>query len=119
MEIIEERRKLRERCILEAKEWASRIQFKVTAILIGSYARGDFNIWSDIDVLIISEELTENPLKRLKDLDIPPGYQVIALTLKEFEKLLEKGEPMITEAIKYRIVLRDDLNIFSIMNGDK
>lgn len=39
-------------------------QFKVSAILIGSYARGDFNKWSDVDVLLIAE-FAGNPLERL------------------------------------------------------
>ncbi|MBS7648760.1 nucleotidyltransferase domain-containing protein, partial [Candidatus Bathyarchaeota archaeon] len=54
MEIIEERRRLREKRIEEAREWASRIRLRVTAILIGSFARGDFNLWSDVDILVIS-----------------------------------------------------------------
>ncbi len=28
---------------------------KTTLILFGSYARGDFNLWSDIDIIIISD----------------------------------------------------------------
>lgn len=112
MEIIEERRRLREKRISEARELASKISFKATAILIGSYARGDFNLWSDIDILVISEEFVGSPLERLKSLDVPPGYQVIALTPKEFKILLERREPMAMEAVESGVVLRDDLNIF-------
>lgn len=39
---------------------------KFTGILYGSMARGDYNLWSDIDFLVISNELPENPLKRLE-----------------------------------------------------
>lgn len=38
---------------------------KFTRVLYGSMARGDYNVWSDIDFLVISDELPENPLKRL------------------------------------------------------
>ncbi|MEM2728432.1 MAG: nucleotidyltransferase domain-containing protein [Candidatus Bathyarchaeia archaeon] len=113
MGIIEERRRLREKRILEAKEWASRISFKATVILIGSYARGDFNLWSDVDILVISEEFVGSPVHRLENLDAPPGYQIIALTPKEFKRLIERREPIAMEAIEHGVVLRDDLSIFS------
>ncbi len=114
MEIIKERRRLREKRIEEAEEWASKIPFRVTAILIGSYARGDFNLWSDIDILLISEDFVGNLLDRLRNIDAPPGYQVIALTPKEFKTLMEKRETIIMEAIEYGVVLRDDLKILSL-----
>lgn len=65
MDILEERRRLREDVIRIARDWACSLKFKATAILIGSYARGDFNLWSDIDILLIAE-FTGNPLDRLK-----------------------------------------------------
>jgi len=114
MEIIEERRRLRERRIEEAREWASKIPLRVTAILIGSYARGDFNLWSDIDILLISEDFMGKPPDRLRNIDAPPGYQIIALTPKEFKILMEKREMIVLEAIEYGVVLRDDLKIPSI-----
>jgi len=40
--------------------------FSVTAVLVDSYARGDFNLWSDVDVLLISDSFPERPLERLK-----------------------------------------------------
>ena len=98
MEVIEER--LRRNIIEEAIYWANKLPFKATVILIGSYARGNFNLWSDIDILLISESLSGNPIKRLKALDIPPGFQVIPLTLKEYEKLLLRKGNFIMEAVK-------------------
>ncbi len=38
---------------------------KFTGILYGSMARGDNNVWSDIDFLVISDKLPDNPLMRL------------------------------------------------------
>lgn len=112
MEVIEGRRRLREKRIAEAREWASRIPFKITAVLVGSYARGDFNLWSDVDILIISGEFEGKPLDRLRKLDAPPGYQIIALNPREFRMLLGKRELIILEAVERGVVLRDDLNIF-------
>ncbi|MBS7288260.1 MAG: nucleotidyltransferase domain-containing protein [Candidatus Freyarchaeota archaeon] len=50
---------------------------KCTVVLVGSYARGDFNLWSDIGILLTSSELKGNPLDRLKKVDAPAGFQVI------------------------------------------
>ena len=70
MEIVKERRRLRQRIIEEARRWARSLPFKATVILIGSYARGDFNLWSDVDVIVISE-FRGNPLRRLERIDFP------------------------------------------------
>lgn len=93
--------------------WVSSLPFKLTAVLIGSYARGDFNLWSDIDILLISREFRGNPVRRLEQMDIPAGFQVIPLTEEEFKILLERNEPLILEAIEKGVVLKDDLKLFS------
>lgn len=117
MEVVEGRRRLRENIIEEATRWASKLPFKATAILIGSYARGDFNLWSDVDILLISECLSGNPIERLKALDIPSGFQVIPLTLKEYGKLLHRWGNPIVEAVRSGVVLRDDFKIAKSDNG--
>lgn len=113
MEVIKRRRKWRKICIEKSRRWVSNLPFKLTAVLVGSYARGDFNLWSDIDVLLISRDFKGNPVERLKQLDIPSGFQVIPLSEKEFKTLLEKKEPLILEAAEKGIVLKDDLKLFS------
>lgn len=51
--------KLFTRCIVEKIP-------NTTAILYGSVARGDFNVWSDIDLLIVTRDcIPEDPLSRL------------------------------------------------------
>ena len=112
MEVIEKRRRLREKYIQDSRRWVCSLPFKLTAVLVGSYARGDFNLWSDVDILLVSTEFKGNPVERLKRLDIPAGFQVIPLTDKEFKRLLEKGEPLILEAKESGVVLKDDLKIF-------
>ncbi len=87
--------------------------FKLTAVLVGSYARGDFNLWSDVDILLISREFRCDPVRRLEQIDIPAGFQVIPLTEREFQTLLEKNEPLILEAMEKGVVLKDDLKLFS------
>lgn len=111
MEVIEKRRKLAKKAVEKAFKWVAKLPFKATAILIGSYARGDFNLWSDIDVLLLSENFQGNPIDRLNALDIPPGFQVIPLTLKEFKKLLMKKNPIAVEAVNSGVIIRDDFNL--------
>ena len=56
--IIERRRALRNRAIEVAREFAecaSSKLGKIVAVLHGSYARGDFGEWSDVDVLVVVE----------------------------------------------------------------
>lgn len=118
-EIIQARRKLREKVIniLEGLIQEIRdIWGKVTVVLIGSYARGDFNEWSDIDVLIVVRSEDPNPMKRY-DKIIPIimktklPIEPIIITKTEFKHGLKKQNPLIIEAIKAGIVIVDDLNI--------
>jgi len=111
MEVIERRKKLREKVAEVASDWAAKLPFKATAILAGSYARGDFNLWSDIDVLLISEDFKASPVERLKGLDMPSGFQIIPLTPDEFKRLLAKRDRLALEAVESGIILRDDLKL--------
>ncbi|WP_373469194.1 nucleotidyltransferase domain-containing protein [Acidianus infernus] len=63
-DIIKRRIKERGRVITEARSFANSLKGHFSAFLIGSYARGDFNVWSDVDILIIGDFKEENPLKR-------------------------------------------------------
>ncbi len=100
----------REKIIRTVKEWATKLNFKATVILIGSYSRGDFNFWSDIDVILIAET-DKPPHKRLYEIDYPAGFEIIFLTPKEFKKLLTRKEPIAIEAITKGIIVRDDYYI--------
>jgi len=119
MEIIKKRVKLREKVIAEAREWAGRLPLKVTAILVGSYARGDFNLWSDIDIILISDSFEGNPIQRLKELNVLPAYQIIPLTPEEFKRLLEKKDPLAVEALKIGVILREDVKIDDLSVSSK
>lgn len=39
----------------------------VTVILFGSYARGDYNLASDFDLVVISDKIKGNPLERTRE----------------------------------------------------
>ncbi len=62
MEAVRKRVEHRKRVVGEAKKWAENLPHKATAIFIGSYARGDFNLWSDVDILLITD-LARAPTK--------------------------------------------------------
>ena len=111
MEVLRERRRIAEEVFEAASRWVMGLPFKATAILIGSYARGDFNLWSDVDLLLLSEDFKGNPLERLKALDVPPRFQVIPLTPGEFRRLSARGNPMAVEAAASGRILRDDLKL--------
>jgi Nucleotidyltransferase domain. len=115
-EIIKKRIEKRNNIINEAKKFVFSLKGKYTAFLIGSYARGDFNIGSDVDILLIGEFMDENPLKRLLNLDFPAGYEVIALTEQEFWIALKNNDPIIWDVLAKCIVLRDDYGLTKKIN---
>lgn len=109
-DVISKRERERRKVIEMVRTYANSLKGKYTVFLIGSYARGDFNAWSDIDVLLIGD-FQGNPLERLLRLDFPPGFEVIPLTENEFDKAIKKNKPIIWDVKNKGIVLRDDLNI--------
>jgi predicted nucleotidyltransferase len=113
--IISERLRERERALSEAMEFAKCVKGKlgrVTVILYGSYARGDFNEWSDIDVLIIAEQLPENPIERLSLIEDcmarVAGVEPLLLTPNMIRKMRGKNLA-VREALEKGVVLVDDL----------
>ena len=111
MEIVEKRIEERNKIIQEAKAYSKTLPFKCSVLLIGSYARGDFNLWSDIDLLIIGN-FNGNPLERLKNIDFPSGYEIIMLTPEEINTMKMKSDEFTTDALKDGVILRDDSGIF-------
>ena len=102
LKIIEERIKKQKEYIELAKKYVQQLAKTLSvkkAYVIGSVARGDFNDASDIDVLIIAENLPVNPLKRLHLLyeTVPPLIEPKAFTPEEFKMLLEKKNPLAVE----------------------
>lgn len=83
---------------------------KFTGVLYGSMARGDNNLWSDIDFLVISDYLPENPLKRLEFLYsfADTAIEVKGYTRKEFIKMIEKRNPIALDALDEGKVVVDD-----------
>jgi len=116
-EVIKKRKSIVDKVIKEATEFSNVIRKvigKVTLIIYGSYARGDFNLWSDVDVILISEYFTNiDFLKRYDIISkfIPENFEVKIWTLQEAKRNLSK--PWWKEALRNRIVIVDDYGLFT------
>ncbi|WP_338602586.1 nucleotidyltransferase domain-containing protein [Sulfolobus tengchongensis] len=112
--VLEERKKKREEVINRVREFAEELKRrfgKVSVVLYGSYARGDFNLWSDIDVIVISEGFEGiRFLDRYDLLGIREGFEIKPYTPREFMKIKDKIGWK--EALKDSIVICDDYSIF-------
>ncbi len=57
-DILKERTRARKEVIEKLRDYAKRLSEdlgQVSVILFGSFARGGYNLWSDIDVIVVSE----------------------------------------------------------------
>ena len=81
-------------------------------LLHGSISRGTFGVGSDVDLLIIADNLPKNPNERLKllySLDRTRApLDPKAYTSLEVLKMLRKGHPLIMDALEDGIVLYAD-----------
>jgi hypothetical protein len=76
-------------------------------VIHGSVARGDFNLWSDVDVLVIDDAATGRWIDRVDRYDAPPGrVQVVVWTSEEFADQLRRRNPMASEAVEVGVWLR-------------
>lgn len=75
-------------------------------VVVGSVARGDFNLWSDVDVLVVAGRMEGGPLGRLEALGpAPGGVQPVAWTPAEWHQQLERRNPLAVEAVETGIWL--------------
>ena len=91
----------------------------MTAWVYGSVVRGDFNLWSDVDVLVVADKLPIRPQDRfgvLLEL-APPGVEPKGYTKPEFLRLLRKKDPQLLGALKARELLIDELGLEEELAG--
>lgn len=115
LKIIEERKKQQTLRLKIAKQYVDKILLhcgKTTAIVYGSTARGDFKDHSDIDVVIVSENLPSNPMQRLDFLfDLSDGFvEPKGYTIEEFKHICNTpfGKLLRQEGI----IITDNLMLF-------
>jgi predicted nucleotidyltransferase len=116
LEVVERRLRRWREVIEGAREFARSLEGPVSAILVGSYARGDFSAWSDVDILLIGK-FEGRPPERLERVRAPPGFEVIPLTPEEAVRAAEKGNPLLVEAAERGVVLRDDLGMAGVLRN--
>ncbi|HEX3394960.1 MAG TPA: nucleotidyltransferase domain-containing protein [Acidimicrobiales bacterium] len=70
------------------------------AVVFGSYARGDFNTWSDIDVLVISDALPVDARDRADLLwrHQPARISAVGWTVGEHRDRRRRRDPIAVEA---------------------
>jgi uncharacterized protein len=107
--VIDRRRAEREQYLDRAREFATGLQAKVmlrAAVVFGSVARGDFNRWSDIDVLVVADEI---PLGAAERLDVvapwPAGIQPVVWTPAEWREQLARRNAIAVESLTHGIWL--------------
>ncbi len=100
--VIARRRAEREALVDRARAYTAELDPALgarAAVVFGSVARGDFNLWSDIDVLIVAERLPDRAIARLEALGAPPPrVQALAWTPAEWRRQLARGNPIAVEA---------------------
>lgn len=78
-------------------------------VVVGSVARGDFNVWSDVDVLVIAPDLPPSLGERLALVRVPPpppGVEVIAWTTDELLRRRQGGtDPLACDAYGAGVVV--------------
>jgi uncharacterized protein len=70
------------------------------AVVFGSVARGDFNRWSDVDLLLVSPAFRGSPLRRLEQLgDRPARVQPVCWTPAEWRAERDRGAGLLVRVV--------------------
>jgi predicted nucleotidyltransferase len=110
---LEDRRRHRDRLIGLAKEYVERLSGRiplVAAAVVGSVARGDFNVWSDVDIVVVVEDLPQRAPDRgsLLISEARDGIQPIGFTPEEFERAWRKRNALAREAVQHGVSLQGE-----------
>ena len=107
--VIERRRVRRRELLARAERFGAGLDpgLGVRALVVfGSVARGDFNVWSDVDVLVVAERLPSRLRDRLELFGgAEPGLEVVAWTPHEWRQALERGNRIAREACEHGVWL--------------
>lgn len=103
-DVLSARRRERERLIELAAAYVDGVRQRlpvVAAAVVGSVARGDFNVWSDVDVVLVAERLPIRAPDRSGLLleAAPAGVQPVGFTPDEFEAAWRARNPLVHEAV--------------------
>ncbi len=112
--LLERRRRQRDAWIELARRWAGDLarRMPVRAVVVfGSVARGDFNKWSDVDVLVVADDLPATGRERLALLhdSAPPGLQPLGWTSEELSARRRRHDPIALESDTIGVVIYGSL----------
>ncbi len=114
--VIARRRAERAALLEKARRWAERAGPMLEAeaiVVVGSVARGDFNKWSDLDVLVVMEDAPDSLQERfalLRPTEKPPGVEAIVWTRGELAARRAGGtDPIAAEAYDVGVVVHGQL----------
>lgn len=112
--MIERRRRERGKRIDRAERYAAALVERVPSlravIVFGSVARGDWNKWSDIDVLVVADDLPDDALARLDVVLLADfaGVQPVAWTPAELAAR-RPTDPIVAEVNTVGVVVHGEL----------
>jgi predicted nucleotidyltransferase len=100
-----ERRRTEQRALLErAERFASALDadLQVSAVVVfGSVARGDFNLWSDVDVLVVVAHADDATVDRVRSAGRDVGLVApVVWTPAELRGQLGRRDPIAVESIE-------------------
>ena len=110
---VAERIRRRDALLAAARDYVDRLSRRapvVAAAVVGSVARGDFNVWSDVDVVVVADDLPARIPDRglVLAADARMGVQAVGFTPREFERAHRRGDPLAREATTSGVVLRGE-----------
>lgn len=112
--VLDRRRAERAALVERARRFAEALDPKLgvrAVIVFGSVARGDFHDSSDIDVLIVADDLPERVLERNAAVGLPPPrVEFVAWTPDEWRRERDRGNPIAVEANDHGLVLQGTLD---------
>lgn len=112
-DVLESRRRERTELIALAHRYVDDLAQRVNVIaaaVAGSVARGDFNVWSDIDVVVVAEELPTRTPDRMTVLmeGVFPRVQPVGFTPEEFRVAVRRKNRLVLEALDSGVLLNGD-----------
>jgi predicted nucleotidyltransferase len=109
--ILEARARRRRELIDRASRFAHAIKNRmpgslVAAVVVGSVARGDWNKWSDVDLLVVAEPAPDPAVALELAVDpAHPGVQAVIWSPGELAARWARGDPIAREAYTVGIVV--------------
>ena len=112
-EVIAGRRREQQALLDRARQFSAELPSELdvrVVVVFGSVARGDFHDASDVDVLVIAQDLPVRAPERNARLGIPPPrVEFVAWTPDDWERERRRGNPICTDAERYGVVIRGAL----------